>query len=97
MTVPADPSFSVRSDADERTPVTLRSGQKLSPLMRAALDNGVSFDDVFAYAEAAARAKPLELESVIDPLQRELDIALFESFHAREPRKSVLFWKGAGL
>jgi hypothetical protein len=78
-------------DLDAPVPYTL------SPLAKAALANGVSFDDVEAFVLAAGsynRACNLEAEMTV---QAELDIALFESFHAREPRKSVLFWKGAGL
>lgn len=73
---------------------------ELSPLARAALSNGVAFDDVYAYC--AARPDSLAATRLMSELceqetQRELDIALFENFHAREPRKSVLFWKEAGL
>ena len=76
-------------DLDSPIPYTI------SPLARAALANNVAFEDVDAYVAAAhSRNRPLVIDS---PLDHELDVALFESFHAREPRRSVLFWREAGL
>ena len=57
-----DPHDTIRSDADERTPVSPyhpHAGH-LSPLARAALANGVAFDDVYAYERART------CDSVID-------------------------------
>ncbi len=61
------PQDTVRSDADERSTepsayrwevvldARVRPGHELSPLARAALANGVAFDDVYAYEESARR------------------------------------------
>lgn len=55
-TIKSDPLETVRSDADERVSEPRAA---LSPLARAALANGVSFDDVFAYESSARKGQVL--------------------------------------
>ncbi len=74
---------------------------KLSPLALAALQVGVAFDDIDAYVDAAPSYQNAVLPELVGAgqfdLDTELDIALAASASAREPARSVVWWKAAGL
>lgn len=100
-----DPLETVRSDADERTPAPKFA--KISPLARAALANGVSFEDVQAYCEACETRPDLfallsvSLGAGVDALAEEqlnsdfLDAALARSVLAEGTIEHArLWWRG---
>ncbi len=94
-TVPANTAPARQQDARRR-----RHG--FTPLVRAALDNGISFDDVEAYALRGPERVPA-LEPVCD-LSRDLDAELTDAALDAALARSVLavgtieharlFWRG---
>ncbi len=82
----------------DETPVTVRS--PISPLMRAALDNGVSFENVSAYCEAHVRStgrslEGLYYESLVMSEPEPLEAALLRSVLAQGTIEHArLWWRG---
>jgi len=77
------------------------SGVRVSPLMRAALDNGLDFETVDLLAGAVSSGYPVFSAKTIAAFRASveadtaLNLALEQHARARQPERSRLWWRGA--